>query len=399
MNWKLNSVILGACLAAGRLHAGTPDWLLDGSSFKAAVKVSADGRDVTLDNGLLRRVLRLAPNAATVSFENLMTGEQFLRAVRPEAALELDGVKWDVGGLGGQPIQNFLKPDWIDQLDVNADAFYFIGYRVGKTEARFPWKQHREWMAKDAPWPAPGVSLTLEFQSPDSFGSGSPRPQRTVLVADDFTTLSPEWKLFLSGRSSRASFQNEGKVGEIMALENTHAFAERAWPADGEAVECQVDPGTDKSASWGPGIGLVFASGEVERFYLRPGHYNFGLETPDNKRELGLAEAGQPYVLRMTLRGHHVYCEASTNGKKWQAVGDMPAVGAPMSVRLGKMAVNGGAEDFSADCNLERCILKNFRIYGAMLAANQPKLANNSSGRVTVEVHYELFDGIPLISK
>ena len=31
---------------------------------------------------------------------------------------------------------------------------------------------------------------------------------------------------------------------------------ERPWPAGAVAVQCLVDPGTDKSASWGPGLGL-----------------------------------------------------------------------------------------------------------------------------------------------
>ena len=65
---------------------------------------SADGREVVLDNGLVRRVIRLAPNAATVAFENLMTGESIIRAVRPEASVVLDGVRYEVGGLRGQPI-------------------------------------------------------------------------------------------------------------------------------------------------------------------------------------------------------------------------------------------------------------------------------------------------------
>jgi len=391
-------IILSGCLACIRLHAGQPDWLLDGSSFKAEITASADGREVKLDNGLIRRALRLSPNAATVSFENLMTGEQFLRAVRPEAILEMDGVHYNIGGLSGQPIQNFLKKDWVDQLESDPGAFQFIGYTTGKTEARFPWKKRREWMAKDAPWPAPGVSLTLEFQSPDNFPGGA-QPRGAILLADDFTKLSPEWKLSLSSRNPRTSFQNEGKVGEIMALENTHAFAERSWPAGGEAVECQVDPGTDKSASWGPGLGLVFANGVVERFYLRPGHSNFGLDTPDNKRELGRTESGRPYLLRMTLRGNHVICEASTSGIKWESVGDMPSPGEPTAVRIGKMSINGDVEDFSEGGALERCILRNFQIYGPIKKDNRAKQAADSSGRVKVEVHYELFDGMPLISK
>ena len=71
------------------------DCLLHPSPYKAQVARSADGRDVVLDNGLVRRVVRLVPNAATVSFENFMTGESIIHAVRPEARVVLDGALYD----------------------------------------------------------------------------------------------------------------------------------------------------------------------------------------------------------------------------------------------------------------------------------------------------------------
>ena len=71
-------------IAAGATGA---DWLLDPSPFKAQVERSADGREVVLENGLVRRVIRLEPNAATITFDNLMTGESIIRAVRPERPL------------------------------------------------------------------------------------------------------------------------------------------------------------------------------------------------------------------------------------------------------------------------------------------------------------------------
>ena len=137
---KLNlKLICSLFLFSGAVQARQPeDWLLDGPSFKARVSVTTEGREVVLDNGLLRRVFRLAPNAATVSFENRMTGESFLRSVRPEASLELDGIRHDIGGLRGQPVDNFLKPGWIDRMVSDPEAFQFTGYQTGKTQARFP---------------------------------------------------------------------------------------------------------------------------------------------------------------------------------------------------------------------------------------------------------------------
>ena len=57
-------------------------------------KGAADGaeweQEITLGNGLIRRVFRLAPNAAEVAFDNLLTGAALPRAVKPEAKAEPD---------------------------------------------------------------------------------------------------------------------------------------------------------------------------------------------------------------------------------------------------------------------------------------------------------------------
>jgi hypothetical protein len=54
-----------------------------------------------LENGLIRRTWRLEPDAATVGFDNLMTDQPVIRAVKPEAILTLNQVPVVVGGLTG----------------------------------------------------------------------------------------------------------------------------------------------------------------------------------------------------------------------------------------------------------------------------------------------------------
>ena len=373
--------------------AGKPDWLIDPAPYRAHVTPSSDGREVTLDNGLVRRVLRLAPGAATIAYDNLMTGESILRSVRPEARLELDGVNYDVGGLVGQPIHNYLDAAWVDTLQAEPGAFRFTGFKTGKTVERFPWQKRREWMPQDLPWPPPGVALTLEFAAPADFGrTGRALP---VLLADDFTRLTPEWRVSLSRQHERTSFQNEGKVGEILAPANHFAFAERPWPAGARAVQCLVDPGTDRSASWGPGLALVFPSGTV-KFNVRPERGCFGLTANGSESELGKLDPGQPQVLRLTLDAGRVVCEASRDGQAWRKIGEASMPGTPTAVRVGKMNKEGGAGDFSEPGPVERCRVAEFRLLGE---PEPPPGAGPPGAGVTVEVHYELYDGLPLLSK
>src|SRR5947199_267998 len=58
----------------------TTDWLLNSAGTKAKITVENNGNDITLSNGLIRRRFHLQPNAATVAFDNLMTGASLLRA-------------------------------------------------------------------------------------------------------------------------------------------------------------------------------------------------------------------------------------------------------------------------------------------------------------------------------
>lgn len=157
-----------AVLVSATVHAA--DWLIDPSPFRAVITTNAAESEISLENGLVRRVFKLAPDAATVAFDNLTTGESILRSVRPEARIVLDGKSIEVGGLTGQPVQNFLKPAWLAQMKADPATLHFARLETGRTAARFPWKKHPEWLAQDAPWPPPGVALTLAFEGPADHG-------------------------------------------------------------------------------------------------------------------------------------------------------------------------------------------------------------------------------------
>ncbi len=149
--------------AADLAPAGT-DWLVTPITQKAVVYQSADGREIILTNGLIRRTWRISPNVATVAFDNLMTGESILRAVEPEARVKLDGADIDIGGLVGQPDRAYLKPSWLDSMTAAPGAMKMIRYEAGATVERFAWKRVRH-ARPGAAWPPPGASLRFDFQS------------------------------------------------------------------------------------------------------------------------------------------------------------------------------------------------------------------------------------------
>lgn len=145
-------------------NPATADWLINPVPFRAGIYRTGRPNEIDLTNGLITRTIRLAPNAATLWFDNLMTGESITRAVRPEAVVEIDGEKYNVGGLVGQVENAYLKPEWADALTTDPAAFQLAGIEIGKTAERFAWKRKR--YSPDAPWPPPGVSLVLKFAPP-----------------------------------------------------------------------------------------------------------------------------------------------------------------------------------------------------------------------------------------
>ena len=157
---------LFASAALPCLATSQTDWLIDGNSFIAKAQPTPDGQELELANGLVRRVIRLQPGSATVAFDNLMTSASLLRSVRPEAIVELNGRRFNVGGLSGQPIHNYLDPRWLERMRPDPDSFRFSSFHFGRTQPRFPWQKHSNWLSQDMPWPPPGAAVTLLFLPP-----------------------------------------------------------------------------------------------------------------------------------------------------------------------------------------------------------------------------------------
>lgn len=232
---RRKAALLAALLqGASGVEAGErPDWRVDPSPYRAAVEVAPDGRTVSLDNGLVRRTIRLSPNAATVALDNRMTGASEIRSARPEAVVEIDGRRFDVGGLVGQEVHNYLLPAWVERLRADPAAFRFVRHETGRTRERFPWRRRPEWSSRERPWPPPGVSLTLEFAPPQGAGL-----EVAVLVhyeLYDGIPLLAKW-IEVENRG-RAPFRLSSFVGEILATVETNSFVGVRDPA-----EFTVDP-------------------------------------------------------------------------------------------------------------------------------------------------------------
>lgn len=138
------------------------DWLICNSGLNATVENDLSGKDLALTNGLVKRVFRLQPNVACISYQNLSNGQQLLRAVKPEAVLVIDGNKYNVGGLYGQKEQAYLKPEWVDKFTSNENDFLLKSHSVSELEPYINWK--KTFWAKNTQ-PVRGKVLSMIYTS------------------------------------------------------------------------------------------------------------------------------------------------------------------------------------------------------------------------------------------
>jgi hypothetical protein len=117
------------------------DWLVESPVQKAGVYLSQNKKDIILYNGLVKRSFRIGPNLACIDFRNLLSGQQLLRAIRPEAFVTLNGEQFAVGGLVGQKEKAYLMPTWIDGFKAGEKDFQYVGMEVSDLKPFIQWKR------------------------------------------------------------------------------------------------------------------------------------------------------------------------------------------------------------------------------------------------------------------
>ncbi|MFV0271997.1 MAG: hypothetical protein ACK5HZ_10065 [Macellibacteroides fermentans] len=219
INMKFILIGLFCILCGYTSYAQSKDWLIDGSSFVAEVNTTHNGKRLELTNGLVRRSFLLSPNVATIALDNLMTSQNELRAVRPEATLVINGKEYPVGGLTGQPVSNFLTEDFIENMELCDSAFILTDYKVGKCEARFSWKANTKWISNLYPWPASGKRITFTYRAPEKAIECKGLVVRVIYEMYDGAPILSKW-IEVENKGLQSVTLNSFK-SEILALVET----------------------------------------------------------------------------------------------------------------------------------------------------------------------------------
>ncbi len=397
------------------------DWLVHPPAERATLFRNESRNEFTLSNGIISRTFRLTPNAATTSLKVLQNQKEHIRAVKPEAIISIDGLVINVGGLTGQSNLAFLYPDWLDELESDPLSFQFVDYHVNAPEKRLDWKEVRH-HAPNTHWPPKGIKLRMDYRlgshNPEDLIALSQSSQmgRKVLFRDDFSSMSEVWKIRTSPAHERSSFMNEGKPGELYTPNNTAVYAEYLLPAGTGLAETSIDVGTDQSGLWGPGIALLWED-RIVKFNMRPGNEAGAINTgawrftvydgeKENTRAGGKdnVDFGGTWLLRMRIEGQYLHCEAKPKRGKWktyQSIDFGQPIPDPQAVRIGKLGENAAGTDHPYPGDLVRLKINAFAAYSRLDNREIQKITAklNDLQEVKVSVHYELYDGVPVISK
>ena len=139
------------------------DWLLQ-ISIEDESAIDFNKTSIVLSNGLISRTIDISKNASTTSLKNLSSGDEFIRSLRPEARIEIDGNVYNVGGLYGQKEHGYFLEAWLPSLAASQADFQYTSYSIGNLSQPFPTKSSN-WAGDNTP--ASGKELTLFFEAPN----------------------------------------------------------------------------------------------------------------------------------------------------------------------------------------------------------------------------------------
>ncbi len=136
------------------------DWLVKPPAAKANVYSAEKEGNIILYNGLVRRSFAKSPNFACFDFQNMATGQQLLRAIRPEARLTIDGKEYNVGGLVGQQEKAYLQQEWMKGFKAGTADFMYASHLVRDIKPFINWKR-KTWASVQTQ--ATGKELLISF--------------------------------------------------------------------------------------------------------------------------------------------------------------------------------------------------------------------------------------------
>jgi hypothetical protein len=241
------------------------DWLITPPSLKSNVQFEADAdrqsARIMLANGLVSRTFLVKDgNLGCIGMRRSDKDIEFVRAIKPEARINIDGTWHEIGGLKGAPDKAFLTPEWLERFSSRDGAFVLIGMTVGGCVKPYEWKPKCN-APQDIAWPAKGQRVTFHF---------APPPNKTHLAG---VTVDVHYEIYDGIPVIMKSLTLHNKRDKELTVTKFESEHLAVLPSNSRMMHVESDysfamaNATDK----GSGLGIHVSGGKPE-FY----DYSFG---------------------------------------------------------------------------------------------------------------------------
>jgi endo-alpha-N-acetylgalactosaminidase len=197
----------------------------------------------------------------------------------------------------------------------------------------------------------------------------SPLAHREIFLEEKFNApLNNSWTITPSKQPGTLISPLNNAL-RLDAYANASLFADYTLPANFNlaAAEIRITADGDTSKTWGPGLTLLWTSGEKIRINLRPGAKQFGIDSTAGTQICGGKLSEDTAILRIRIEYTEIVAEAlCTLDKNWQKIAVFPRSkfpGNPCKIRLGKTHGHEGTGDHADRGPACSSAFSRFRIY------------------------------------
>jgi len=305
------------------LQSAPGDWLIVPPTQPVELHVQPANDEqsarLALGNGLISRFFHVGRNLACYSYRNLQNRAEFIRAVKPEMRLKLDGTWYEVGGLIGQPERSYLVEAWLATMRSSPNKFIFTGFTTGSPVERHPWKP--KFNAPPLPWPPKGLRVSMHYAPPETAGSRYRNVSLTVHY-ELYEGIPVFAKSFTLTNSAGEPVLVEEIESEILAVPqdqivNLHAESDYSFHLANHAPDdCHAGGDHSRAIRWDAPLHL--AGGTTTDWRVDPEHDSWAHPTAIEDKFLGhtfrnlmvsripvgpaqLVRAGQPFQSHTTF--------------------------------------------------------------------------------------------------
>ena len=221
-----------------------------------------------------------------------------------------------------------------------------------------------------------------------------------------------DWREVLWTTTNRTSCCNEGKPGEIFTQSGTYAYLEHDWPEGAYYLSAVVSANVDSDQyCWGPAIAIDFPEKDGKKRYIsvfpRAADREYEAGPDGGGMFFGSFNPDKPALLELFKQGEYWIAKASQKGSAPAVMSIPDTFGKPVKFRVGKLGYcragillpKGKDRVYCPNPPGEWTLSHLHEVTCRLPPSADGKKHGGSTELPAVEIAYEIYDGVPAMSK